>query len=206
MFLLSKVNRENFSLNVFIKKYDWSTFQLSLAINSPEDALSSGQVLRAWLPSAVLTAVHCKNQVRAFSPCLAHPFPVSMWEGEKCLLLLLAASSNEGGSGSRVQVSISKASKLRIHLEKCRCTFCQWDPGAHTSWGTLGSALVSRDGQLRGDHKKATAKRSSQGSSSGIEQQEQGEWSQTTTQKSSLQFQSLCGLWCHLFQVTSLCH
>lgn len=44
--------------------------------------------------------------------------------------------------------------------------FAKRDLGAHASSGPLVSAWVSRDGQLRGDHKKA--KRSREGSSGGI--------------------------------------
>lgn len=172
MFLFSKVSGENFSPNVFIKKYDRATFQLSFAINSPHDALGPGRYSEPHCP--VLWWQQCTAETKSGLSLLLllTPFPVSMWEGEKCLLLLLAGSSNEGGLALESRSPSSKAFKHTVNLSPFRKVQLQlhlakWDPAAQASQGALVSALWAGMGSWEGPQ-KATAKRSREGSSSGV--------------------------------------
>lgn len=84
------------------------TAQLSLAIRVLWD-LGRCSEPHAPVPAFLTACSDAETKSGLSLLLLPIPFSASMGEGEKCLLLLPAGSSNEGGSGSRVYVSIQQS-------------------------------------------------------------------------------------------------
>lgn len=104
-----KSMEKTFLQMLFIKKYDRTTFQLSLAITFPQDALGSGRHSEPHCPVLWWQQHTAETKSGLSLLLLLTPFPACEKDKKKYLLLLLAGSSNEGGSGSRVQVSIQQS-------------------------------------------------------------------------------------------------
>lgn len=200
---------ETFLQMFLLKKMTELLFSSGLLLILPR-MLWVWEVLRASLPSALIQQCTAKTKSGLSLSFSCSPLSQSVLEREKNVFSSsLQAPARKVGLALESRSASSKAFKHTVNPSPFRKVqlqlhFAKWDPGAQASQGALVSALVSRDGQLGGTTKSNSKKE--QRATPVVLEQGQGELSQAMTQKSSLQFQCLCWLWCHLFQVTSLCH